>query len=70
MALEIAQHDVGENVTLAMSERFVAAYRRGGGVAELELFPGVGHGFANFPGEAADRCIARMRRFIREQVER
>ncbi len=66
----VAHPELDENVTLAMSERFVAAYRRAGGVAELELFPGVGHGFANFPGEAADRCIARMRRFIRGQVER
>jgi len=35
---------------------------------ELEVFPGVGHSFANFPGEAADRCIARMRSFIRRRL--
>ena len=60
----IAHPELDENVTLPMTERFVAAYRRAGGEAELEVFPGVGHSFANFPGEAADRCIERMRAFI------
>jgi acetyl esterase/lipase len=64
----IAHPELDENVTLAMSERFVAAYRRAGGKAELELFPGVGHGFANFGGGAADACIARMCGFIGGQI--
>ena len=64
----IAHPELDENVTLPMTERFVAAYRRAGGEAELEVFPGVGHSFANFPGEAADRCIARMRGFIRRRL--
>jgi acetyl esterase len=64
----IAHPELDENVTLAMTERFVAAYRRAGGDAELEVFPGVGHAFANFPGEAADACIARMRRFIARRI--
>jgi acetyl esterase len=64
----IAHPEHDENVTLAMTERFVAAYRRAGGDVELEVFPGVGHAFANFPGEAADACIERMRRFIARQV--
>ena len=51
-----------------MTRRFVAAYRAAGGIAELELFHGVGHSFANFPGEAADSCIARMRSFIARQL--
>jgi dipeptidyl aminopeptidase/acylaminoacyl peptidase len=51
-----------------MTERFVAAYRRAGGDVELEVFPGVGHAFANFPDEAADACIARMRRFIARRI--
>ncbi|TMA67401.1 MAG: alpha/beta hydrolase [Deltaproteobacteria bacterium] len=65
----IAHPELDENVTLPMTERFVAAYRRAGGEAELEVFPGVGHSFANFPGEAADRCIARMRSFIRRRLK-
>jgi len=52
------------NVTLAMSEDLVGAYRAAGGEATLEVFADVGHSFANFPGEAADRCIERMRRFL------
>jgi dipeptidyl aminopeptidase/acylaminoacyl peptidase len=51
-----------------MTERFVAAYRRAGGAAELEVFPGVGHSFANFPGDAADACIERMREFVARQL--
>ena len=64
----IAHPELDENVTLAMTERFVAAYRKAGGAADLEVFPGVGHSFANFPGEAADRCIARMREFVARQL--
>jgi dipeptidyl aminopeptidase/acylaminoacyl peptidase len=51
-----------------MTERFVAAYRRAGGTAELEVFPGVGHSFANFHGDPADGCIARMRDFIARRL--
>ncbi len=64
----IAHPELDENVTLAMTERFVVAYRRAGGDAELEVFPGVGHSFANFPGEAADGCITRMRRFVARRL--
>jgi acetyl esterase len=56
-----AEHD--RNVTLAMTEDLVAAYRSAGGQATLEVFAGVGHAFANLPGPAADRCIARMSAF-------
>jgi acetyl esterase/lipase len=56
------------NVTLAMSEDLVAAYRAAGGDATLEVFADVGHAFANFPGEDADRCIERMRAFIAERL--
>jgi acetyl esterase/lipase len=64
----IAHPELDENVTIAMTERFVAAYRRAGGDVELEVFPGVGHAFANFPGAAADACIERMRRFIARRI--
>jgi dipeptidyl aminopeptidase/acylaminoacyl peptidase len=64
----ITHPELDENVTLEMTERFVAAYRRAGGEVELEVFPGVGHSFANFPGDAADACIARMRRFIARRL--
>lgn len=64
----IAHPELDENVTLAMSARFVAAYRRAGGTAELEVFPGVGHSFANFGGDAADGCIVRMRDVIARRL--
>jgi acetyl esterase/lipase len=64
----IAHPELDENVTLEMSERFVSAYRSAGGDAELEVFAGVGHGFANFGGAAADTCIGRMRRFIASRL--
>jgi acetyl esterase/lipase len=64
----IAHPELDENVTLEMTEHFVSAYRRAGGDVELQVFPGVGHGFANFPGEAADGCIAAMRRFVARQL--
>lgn len=44
-----------------MSDDLVSAWRDAGGDAALEVFLGVGHAFANFPGPAADRCIERMR---------
>lgn len=60
------EHD--RNVTLGMTEELVAAYRAAGGDAELEVFRGVGHAFANYPGEAAERCVERMRDFIARRL--
>jgi acetyl esterase/lipase len=57
-----AEHD--RNVTVAMTDELVAAYHDAGGAAELEVFAGVGHSFANYPGEAAERCVERMRSFV------
>jgi len=65
----VAHPELDENVTLEMTRHLVETYRRAGGAAELEVFEGVGHAFANFPGEAADRCIARMKDFIGRQLE-
>jgi acetyl esterase len=66
----VAHPEFDENVTIEMSRRLVEVYRGAGGEAELALFPGVGHSFANFPGEAADRCIAAMKSFIGAQLSR
>jgi len=60
----IAHPELDENVTLPMTEHLAKTYRAASGVAELEVFAALGHSFANFPGEAADRCIALMRAFI------
>ena len=64
----LAHPELDENVTLPMTERFVRAYRAAGGMVDLEVFPGVAHAFAIFPGEAADRGIARMRGFIARRL--
>jgi acetyl esterase/lipase len=66
----IAHPELDENVTLEMTRHLVDTYRRAGGSAELCVFEGVGHAFANFPGEAADRCIVRMKEFIGRALER
>jgi len=66
--LWIAHPELDENVTLPMTEHLVGTYRRAGGNAELAVFPGVGHAFANFPGAAADQCIDCMRAFIAHQI--
>ena len=66
----VAHPELDENVTLEMTRHLVDTYRRSGGIAELEVFEGVGHDFANFPGDAADRCIARMKDFLGRQLER
>jgi acetyl esterase/lipase len=64
----VAHPELDENVTLEMSRHLVETYRRAGGAAELEVVPGVGHAFANVPGEAADAGIARMKDFIARQL--
>ncbi len=68
--LWVAHPELDRNVTLAMTQDWVAKYRARGGSVELEVFPGVGHGFANFPGPASDRCIERMRAFVARQLTR
>jgi len=68
--LWVAHPERDENVTLAMTQDWVGKYRARGGSVELEIFPGVGHSFANFPGEATDRCIERMRDFVARQLVR
>ena len=60
----VAHPELDENVTVEMTRHLVETYRRAGGSAELELFEGVGHAFANIPGADADRCIAKMKEFI------
>jgi acetyl esterase/lipase len=66
--LWVAHPELDQNVTLAMTQDWVAKYRARGGEVELEVFAGVGHSFANFPGPAADRCIAGMRDFVARQL--
>jgi acetyl esterase len=56
------------NLTVEMSERFVASYRAAGGHAELEIFPDMPHGFGNQPGPESERAIALMKAFVARQL--
>ena len=64
----IVQGTADESVPLAVSERFAEVYRDAGGLAELELFPGMPHRFARTPGEATDRAIELMKAFTARQL--
>jgi acetyl esterase len=66
----IIQGTADNNLPLDMIERFVASYRAAGGTIELELFPGMPHGFGNTPGPEADRALELMKRFIARQLAR
>ncbi len=66
--LWIAHAALDENLPRAIIDELVTSYRAAGGAAELVVFDGVGHAFANLPGPAADDCIARMRRFIASRL--
>ena len=56
------------NLTVQMSERFTASYRNAGGQAELELFPGMPHGFGNQASPESERAIALMKAFVARQL--
>ena len=64
----IIQGTADTNLTMAMTERFVAAYRAAGGAIELEKFPDMPHGFGNTPGPDADRALALMKAFVARQL--
>ncbi|MBI3330115.1 MAG: alpha/beta hydrolase [Nitrospinae bacterium] len=57
-----------DNVPLSIPHRFVEAYRAAGGAVELELFPGMPHGFANRPGPESDRALELMKAFVARQL--
>jgi acetyl esterase/lipase len=64
----IVQGTADDNVPLSIPHRFVEAYRAAGGAVELELFPGMPHGFARNPGPESDRAIESMKAFIARQL--
>jgi acetyl esterase/lipase len=64
----IIQGTADENLPLAIPQRFAATYRAAGGSAELELFPGMPHGFANKPGPETERALGLMAEFIARQL--
>lgn len=50
------------------AERFAEAYGKAGGVIELALYPGGGHGYAREPGPNTDRTIDLIKSFIARQL--
>lgn len=64
----LLQGTADTNLTVAMSERFVASYRKAGGEAELELFPDMPHGFGNQAGPESERAITLLKAFVARQL--
>jgi acetyl esterase/lipase len=65
----IVQGSADDNVPLSIPHRFVDAYRNAGGTVELELFPGMPHGFARDPGPESDRALTVIRAFVARQLD-
>jgi acetyl esterase len=64
----IAQGAADDTVAPRTAERFAEAYAQAGGLIELALFPGVGHGFAREEGPNTDRTIELMQSFVFRQL--
>lgn len=64
----IIQGTADDNVPLSIPHRFVEAFRAAGGSIDLELFPGMPHGFARGPGAEPERAVALMKAFIARQL--
>ena len=56
------------NVPLSIPQNFEASFRRAGGSVELELFPGMPHGFGNQPFPESARALDLMKGFIARQL--
>ena len=65
----VLQGTADNNLTVAMSLRFVASYRLADGQAEIEQFPDMPHGFGNQPGPESDRAIEVMKAFVARQLQ-
>lgn len=66
----ILQGTADDNLTADMADRFAAAYRKAGGVAELHKFEGQPHMFVTKDPstEAAQQALALMKAFVRKQA--
>ena len=65
----ILQGTADDNLPLSIPHRFVDAYRAIDGSVELELFPGMPHGFARDSGPATDRALELMKAFVARQLK-
>ncbi|HWP57393.1 MAG TPA: alpha/beta hydrolase [Candidatus Acidoferrales bacterium] len=64
----ILQGTNDDNVPLSIPHRFAESYRAAGGSVQLELFPGMPHGFARDPGPETERALALTKAFIARQL--
>ena len=64
----IVQGTNDDNVPMSIPENFVRAFRAAGGDIELEIFPGMPHGFGNTPGPESQRAIDLMKTFVARQL--
>ena len=64
----IIQGTTDENVPMSIPESFVASYHAAGGEIELELFPGMPHGFGMKAGPETDRALGLMKGFVARQL--
>jgi acetyl esterase/lipase len=55
-------------LTPGMAERFAQAYGKAGGVIELALYPGAGHGYAREGGPNAERTLDLVKSFVARQL--
>ena len=56
------------NVPLSIPQRFEETFRNAGGSIEVEMFPGMPHGFGNRPQPESVRAIEVMKGFIARQL--
>ena len=64
----IIQGTADLNVPMSIPHRFVEAYRAAGGEIQLEEFHDLPHGFGRQPGEATDRALDLMKRFVESRL--
>jgi acetyl esterase/lipase len=67
--LFLAHPELDENVLPEMSEELLDAWLQAGGSAELHRYDGLGHGFVNFGGPAAEACVADLIDAARNHLE-
>jgi alpha-beta hydrolase superfamily lysophospholipase len=67
--LLIMQGALDDNVLPSMQEKFVAAYRRAGGVVDYHVFEGSDHQWVAQPGPETDKARAMVKAFIARQLK-
>jgi len=66
LLLQGAEDDV---LTPGMAEKFAQTYGKAGGLIELALFPGGGHGYMREPGPNTDRSLELIKSFVARQLQ-